>query len=532
MADNNNSEESTYMSKMIDNFIHVRLKTFAISLATYIWTGARQAFSFIISDTWHFWQDTMAKVEPEVWKSLLDPYLKAGYLTTEQADTLYKLKDTMHPFDLLLYIGMNFKLVSSMLDVNLDPAQAFLSYAQNKKMRPALPEYRDIIQAAFVAPERTGDVREVMKQRGFPDKYIDLLFLSLYRLYDENTVRELYLRGVLSETEMINRMQELGYTETRIKEMVQAWDIIPGAADILHMVGKEAFEPDAVALMGLDDEFPEEQTQWLEKQGLNRFWQLHYWRAHWEQPSIQMGFDMLHRGVIDKDELDMLFKTVEIPPYWRNKITEIAYQPLTRVDVRRMHAIGTLDESGVFKAYTDLGYNEENAWLMTKFTVDYNRTDDKELTKAQVLKAYREKAMQYNAALDLLKQIGYPQDTADYLLIFEDYQETLELQQLQVTNIKDRYINNLINKPDAQRQLDALDLESLQVEILLEKWDIQVFKDRKVPSKTDLKKFLHLGIITTDQFRQEMEKLGYNYLYAQWFEQEAQQTAPKGTSIK
>ncbi|GAI84798.1 unnamed protein product, partial [marine sediment metagenome] len=76
--------------------------------------------------------------------------------------------------------------------------------------------------------------------------------------------------------------QELGYTDTRIKEIIQAWSIIPGPADILHMVAKEAFEPDAVKLMGLEDEFPTEQVSWLAKQGLSEFWAMKYWASHWE----------------------------------------------------------------------------------------------------------------------------------------------------------------------------------------------------------------------------------------------------------
>jgi hypothetical protein len=298
------------------------------------------------------------------------------------------------------------------------------------------------------------------------------------------------------------------------------------------MVAKEAFEPDAIAAMGLGDEFPEDQVQWLEKQGLSRFWAEKYWYAHWEQPSIQMGFEMLHRGVIDWNDLNQLFKTIEIPPFWREKLTEIAYTPLTRVDIRRMHNAGVLDEQAVYDAYKSLGYNDDHAYQMLEFTLAINKQDSKELTKAQILKAYRDRAMSADDALSFLVNMGYTQDTAQYLITFEDYEQDVEYQQMQLDNIKDSYINNLIDRPEAQKLLDALDLPSTQVKLLLDKWDIVVVKNKKLPSKTDLKKFLQLGIINVDAFRREMEKLGYSYTYSGYYEQEAIKTAAKGAVIK
>ena len=82
-------------------------------------------------------------------------------------------------------------------------------------------------------------------------------------------------------------------------------------------------------------------------------------------PSIGQGFEMLHRRVIEDADLDLLLRALDVMPFWREKLKDISYNPLTRVDVRRMHRIGVLEEEGVFNAYLDVGYNEENAQLMT-----------------------------------------------------------------------------------------------------------------------------------------------------------------------
>ncbi|GAH80833.1 unnamed protein product, partial [marine sediment metagenome] len=213
------------------------------------------------------------------------------------------------------------------------------------------------------------EIRQIMKNVGLDESQIDLLFITLYKPYDESMCRDLYLRGILNKPSLFHRLRQLGYTDTRIEEMIQTYPAIPGPGDLFRLVAKEAFEPDIVKYYGYDEEFPAEQVKWLKAQGITEDWARKYWYAHWEPPSIQAGYEMLHRGVIDARELFDLYRTVEIPPFWRDKLTKIAYNPFTRVDVRRMHKAGVLSEAELLRAYMDVGYDAEKAGKMTEFTI-------------------------------------------------------------------------------------------------------------------------------------------------------------------
>ena len=148
---------------------------------------------------------------------------------------------------------------------------------------------------------------------------------------------------------------------------------IPPVADIITMAVREAFTPDIAARFGQYQDLPSEFVEWVGKKGLSKEWAERYWAAHWSLPSPQQGFEMLHRGVIGEDDVNMLMRALDIMPYWRDKLIQIAYRPLSRVDVRRMYALGVIDTSGIRKAYRDIGYNEYNADLMTKFTIAYTQ---------------------------------------------------------------------------------------------------------------------------------------------------------------
>ena len=50
-----------------------------------------------------------------------------------------------------------------------------------------------------------------------------------------------------------------------------------------------------------------------------------------------------------------------------------------------------------------------------------------------------------------------------------------------------------------------------------DRWEIQRYIDRKLPSKNDLEKLLNYGIINPDTYRREMRKLGYSWEQTEWY---------------
>ncbi len=459
----------------------------------------------------------LGSVEDNKWLTMLSAFSSAGVITEADAVQFYKIRNMAHPFDWMMYFVLTVKLFFNYITLQSETSMAKQSQSINKERRPYLPNYGDVINAAFIAPEKVGDIKEIMKRTGIPDEYIDLLFISKYSLYPVEVVKDLYLRGILTKDLMYERMRELGFTDTRIKEISQAWEVIPSPQDLFWMVGKEAFEPDMIQTIGLDDEFPVDQVHWLKKQGISEDWARKYWYAHWDEPSIGQGYEMLQRGVIGLNELDMLYRAVEIPPYWRDKLTQIAYRPLSRVDVRRMHKIGVLSEEELIKAYTDLGYNRDNAIKMTQFTVLYNQSTGSGVTKSQILSSYKLGMINRTDAKDLLLSIDVGEDQSEFLLYHEDYKRDHELVEKQIKNIGDKYKLGIINIIEVRSQLGKLNLLSERVELLVETWDIDKFEDTKIPSKTDLDKFYRNKIINRDEYYLEMKKLGYTETAVNWY---------------
>jgi len=286
---------------------------------------------------------------------------------------------------------------------------------------------------------------------------------------------------------------------------------IPPVADIITMAVREAFNPVIAARFGQYEDFPEDFGRYAKQQGLSEEWAKRYWAAHWGLPSPQQGFEMLHRGVIGRDDLELLMKAQDIMPFWREKMVDIAYRPLTRVDVRRMYAEGILDESGVYRAYQDAGYSDDNAEAMTEFTIAYVLSQQSKFTTADVISAYTKRMIDKSEARSLLNMLGVKSEDAIYILGTADYKRQWALTDAKTTAIRNLYKRGEYTEPQTRTELLRLDLPTDHIETLMEQWYYEQKEDRpNTWTKAETFKFLKQEIITLERATQELQTMGYD----------------------
>lgn len=309
----------------------------------------------------------------------------------------------------------------------LEPVFANLRHLANEKFRPELIPPETAINAYFRGVLGEGGLHSELGLHGFSPERITSLIEASRPLPSPGVVQEAFLRGTLSETEHDKYLLGYGYTDRDIALFKALYHIIPPPNDLIRMAVREAFSPDVASRFGQYEDFPVAFADWAEKQGLSREWAERYWAAHWDLPSPTMGFEMLHRGIIDENELKLLLRALDVMPYWREKLIQLSYVPFTRVDVRRMYQIGILDKDGVYKSYRDIGYDDEKATALTEFTIRYYTPEDKteldeyrELTRSIYVSAYKKSVITREDAKSYLENIGYTSEDAELLLAIAD----------------------------------------------------------------------------------------------------------------
>ena len=286
---------------------------------------------------------------------------------------------------------------------------------------------------------------------------------------------------------------------------------IPPINDLITMAVREAFTPEIASRFGQYEGLPSEYVEAAAKKGLTKEWAERYWAAHWTLPSVQQGFAMLHRGIINQSDLNLLMRALDIMPFWRDRLMQLSYKPLTRVDVRRMHLLGTLDDGGVKKAYQDVGYNERNASLMTDFTVRYNRRSLSGFTPRDALAAYINQFIESGQATSILRDIGVKGSEIPNMMRLAGYKRDWKYKTERIAAIGNLYKKGKYDYDTAKSELFQTGLSGAVVTTQLQQWEPSAEAERTATfTNAQTLKLLTMGLIDEDRARAELQLLGFD----------------------
>ncbi|KKK54448.1 hypothetical protein LCGC14_3084650, partial [marine sediment metagenome] len=269
---------------------------------------------------------------------------------------------------------------------------------------------------------------------GVSDESAAALAQMAETLLDPGTLIRAKFRGAPIAGSYEGEMGRLGYTPQAAQTFEAATKIIGGPSDMIRWAVREVFTPEIVAELGLADEFPSEFVAEAAKIGMDEPIAKNEWMAHWVLPSIQQGFAMLHRRVKKPDgstfeieDMDRLLRVQDVMPFFRGMLTQIAFRPFTRVDVRRMHKMGVLDATEVKSAYMDIGFDDEKATAMTEFTIQFNTEGDRDLTKTEILRALDRRVIDEDLGVIILDDIGLSFEAASVIVATHQAKVAMDL---------------------------------------------------------------------------------------------------------
>lgn len=333
-----------------------------------------------------------------------------------------------------------------------------------------------------------------------------------------------WLRGLIDDAGLSQSLTSEGWSSTSIAHIKKAAFFIPPVQDLITMAVREVFTPAIAEKFGQFQSFPEGFGEQAAKQGISKEWAQNYWAAHWALPSLQMGYEMLHRRVITLEELNVLLRAQDVMPYWRDKLTQISFNPLTRVDVRRMHKLDVLNRQQVHDAYLDIGYDDSNAELLTQFTEQLNKPTGSDnpdlitqLSRNTTVSFYTDGVLTRDVALGLLIDAGNSETGANLYLDVADMDVERQTRQDETTLILEQAKAGILTFDQAQDQFAQAGLGSGELSLAVAKLTREETRRTKLPTKGDLDKFVKHRIIGKDEYISEMQRLGYSAMWSQRF---------------
>lgn len=428
-----------------------------------------------------------------------------------------------------------------MMAPNIFPfLQRMLQYASNYTIPNAEPEPATAI--ALKVRHLIDDVtyKGVMRDQGYNAYWAGLQERANVSLLAAMDYVSLYRRGKIDRGTLDNYAGRLGYIPAELDNILAVSEYFPNPADLVRFAVREVYSPNVVEAFKMDEDLPAQYLAEAAKAGVPRDQAINFWRAHWGLPGANQGFEMYQRGIIKYDTLVLLLKTLDVMPYWRDKLIQLAFSPLTRVDVRRMYAEGVLRADQLPQKYQDNGYSPENAQLLADFTVKYENRETKGLTRAQVIKSYVDDLITREELSGYLVLFGYADEVVQFWLDQADFQKLSEELTLFSDDLVAQYMAGGKDITQVKIDLDSLDLPVAYVQKVLRKIVLQKSKKLKVPAREDLERWLQLGYIDEAIYTAQMRLLGYEdwsielYLtqYAEAQDTSVRKYLPLGTYLR
>ena len=374
---------------------------------------------------------------------------------------------------------------------------------------------------------------ELAKQ-GIDSERAGLLYTASETLYQAYDVVSMYRRAIIDEEQMKTELTILGYTDERQEKLLKVTEMIPSAQDVIRFAVREVYTPEIAERFGQfegADRVLESAKTDIAATGITEDAFRKFWAAHWELPSINQGFEMMHRGVIGDAEIDMLMEALDVMPWWRSNLKSISYNPYTRVDVRRMHKLGILSDDALVRSYKDLGYDQEHAEGMASFTIEYNRIPEaaestaedeekarvKEATRASIMKAYHNNIIDVATTREYLASLDYTPEATELYIAIEDFAREDEITDDSIATAHEAYTRNIWTHTQVIDTLGKLNLPGRQIDTLIAKWDMEKAARPSKPTKAELFSFYRGKIITIERLKEELTAYGYSDQYITWY---------------
>lgn len=406
--------------------------------------------------------------------------------------------------------------LSTVIGAVLNPVAQLVIQEENIVLRPTRLSLGDAVAAEQRELASSGYTAEIGARAGYPDGDIALARLLGVQQPTPTDLLELTRRKIIPDGALVGRLRRLGYDPADAAALAELREVIPPLSDLVRFAVREAFPGQSGYGGGRGSGVPGGFTDAAAKIGLSPEFARSYWAAHWELPGVGQVFEMYQRGIIDLGTLNAYLVEADVAPEWRDRLTAISFNPLTRVDVRRMYATGVLTFGELQQAYQDVGYSPANARRLADFTRaltddadDDTAAVERDLTRSDLIGAYRDGILDRGRLLASLSDLGYDPAEAELLAARADLAEGLERRKAVKTAVIAAGRSGAIGIPEVEAQLAAAGFTAAEITVVVSTiGDARAVKTA-FPSKADLFAFSKAKLINEAELTAALSDLGF-----------------------
>ena len=424
-------------------------------------------------------------------------------------------------FGTLSFIRYLVGVLDAIADVGIQAAKM----RANVFAQQAIPDVSTLAMMGIRYPTSNPIMAQLAEYFGYSYGAFSLMQQSMRQVPDLATQRDLFFRimpeeGLTTEAtkeEALRYLRWQGFSLPDAERILASWHWFPSPLDLVRFVVREVFDPAYRAIHYDPYKPPPKYLELAAKAGMPTDTATWYWDAHWELPSVPMAFEMLHRGVINEEDLDRLLAAQDVMPSWREAIKRISYHPYTRVDIRRMYKLNVLQATDLVRAYKDAGYDEEHAQNLSEFTILDALGKERTAARSTLERLFLRYLLEEQDLRDGYEALRFNQDAIDMMVQELTIRRQDEFLETRTETIHALYIVGDLDEAQARAELAKLGQDPAAADLAVAKWRAErVRLAPKIPV-TDLTAWLRNGIITQAYFFSQMTLGGFEAIAIQHY---------------
>ena len=379
---------------------------------------------------------------------------------------------------------------------------------------------------------------------GYNDNYKDVLFTFYKPKLTVTELLEAEKRIENLDYDVTQALKDAGFNDKEISILRELSYAYPSPTDFIRFAVRDVFTTDKETQEALSAEFPEDIVSYAEKAGMRKDVLMWYWKAHWELPSPTQVYEMLHRlnpdvlavrgeayksiGLdveklkTDLETVKFYLKQADYDKRWRERLLAISYNPLTRVDLRRIYELGLINDNELLARLMEVGYTKKDAELMLEFYKTFRQEEARTFAKTEIKYLLYYGIINETEAKVMLERLGYTESDAKTMI--ELWKVKLAEKDMRETQkfVRDAYALGEITRAEAERILKQAGLSEEVIAVVLDKEDKRRLKSQKLPSASTVVKWLKLGVISKDKAREILRSINVKEEYIEFYIKEAE----------
>jgi len=383
-------------------------------------------------------------------------------------------------------------------------------------------------------------VSETLERQGYSPEAQQVLRTAFQKVLGPAEIIDLWRREVITEELRDAELYKIGWSGTNTAYLEALSKFKPGVQDVIQFAVREVFRPEIRADFELDADFPDPETEsgaqllhLFEQQGVDEETAKQYWAAHWTLPSVQQVFEMWHRTEvtnITEEDVDTLLLTQDTMRKWRQPLKDIAFRPITRVDIRRWHAVDMLNDDQLEERYRHVGFSAEDAVQMAIFTKRFNARGEADALepfrsplRTRAISLWRRGSMSDSDLRTTFGDLGYEEDQADTYMTAARFEREADRTEEIIRQLKPLYVRGFWSEEETITRLAELGFEAEELRVLLDEWTLarelreatESDRQERDLSKTDVLGAFRQDISNLEDTQIYLESLGYDDAEAQ-----------------